>query len=317
MDAFPHLLNAILVIALIYALAVLLRARNVLSEAHSLTLALIVTDLCLPAMIFVSLAGHPVHLDQIGPALVMLGVELLCIAVAWGIADLLGFERAQRGAIVFCSAFGSSTFLGYSLILQMFPQSTAALSEGVLISEIGVGYPIFILGPILATHFGSDVPGRRFHWRASLDFFKSPVFFALFAGMLWGALRLPGEEQPMLAPFFQLGHVLAQALTPLAILSIGLLFRFPHPSRIILPLAIVVLLKLVLQPALAGLFADQLGFPGLWKQVLTLLAAMPPAVLGAVFLKRYGGDAALASSLLLVASLTSCVTLLGVFWFIG
>jgi len=60
-----------------------------------------------------------------------------------------------------------------------------------------------------------------------------------------------------------------------------------------------------------------LGFPELWKDVLVLLAAMPPAVLGAVFLRRYGGDASLASALLLAGSLVSCVSLLGVFWFIG
>ena len=317
MEPFRHLVDAIIVIALIYALAVLLRSKGVLTEKHSLPLALIVTDLCLPAMIFVSLASHPLRLDQVGPALVMLGVELFCIALAWGVADLLKFSRAQQGAIVFCSAFGSSTFLGYSLILQMFPLSPAALSEGVLISEIGVGYPIFILGPMLAAHFGSEAESRRFQWQSSLAFFKSPVFFALLLGMLWGSLKLPGEEQPLLAPFFQLGHVLAQALTPLAILSVGLMFRLPHLRKIIASLAIVVILKLILQPLLAGVFASQLGFPDLWKEVLVLLAAMPPAVLGAVFLRRYGGDASLASSLLLVASLASCLTLVVVFGLIG
>ncbi len=317
MDAFQHLVNAILVIVLIYALAVLMRARGILTEEHSLTLSRIVLDLCLPAMIFVSLASHPVRLDQIGPALVMFGVELICIALAWGIATLLKLDRAQQGAIVLCSAFGSSAFLGYSVILQMFPLSPSALSEGILISEIGVGYPIFILGPILAAHFGSAAASNKIQWQSSLAFFKSPVFFALLGGILWGTLRLPGEENILLAPLFQLGHVLAQALTPLVILSVGLLFRFPHPSKIIIPLVIVILLKLVLQPLLAGTFATQLGFSELWKEVLVLLAAMPPAVLGAVFLRRYGGDAALASSLLLIASLISCVSLAVVFWFIG
>ncbi len=317
MDAFQHLVNAILVIVLIYALAVLMRAKGILVEEHSLMLSRIVLDLCLPAMIFVSLASHPVRLDQIGPALVMFGVELVCIGLAWGIAVRLGFDRAQQGAIVLCSGFGSSAFLGYSVILQMFPLSPSALSEGVLISEIGVGYPIFILGPILAAHFGSEAAGNKFRWQSTLTFFESPVFFALLAGILWGALRLPGEENFLLAPLFQLGHVLAGALTPLVILSVGLLFRFPHPCRIIAPLAIVILLKLILQPLLAGVFAIQFGFSELWKEVLVLLAAMPSAVLGAVFLRRYGGDAALASSLLLITSLISCASLAGVFWFIG
>jgi predicted permease len=51
--------------------------------------------------------------------------------------------------------------------------------------------------------------------------------------------------------------------------------------------------------------------------MLVILAAMPPAVLGAVFLRRYGGDASLASALLLAASLASCVSIVAVFWVIG
>ena len=79
----------------------------------------------------------------------------------------------------------------------------------------------------------------------------------------------------------------------------------------------VVLIKLLLKPLGVGLCAMALGFPELWKDVLIILAAMPPAILGAVFLKRYGGDASLASALLLAATIVSAVSLLGVFRFIG
>jgi len=317
MNVFHSLVNAILVIALIYVLALVLRKKGTLTEDHSLTLARIVTDLCLPAVIFVSLARQTIELKQIEPAFVMLGLELFCIAVAWGISVLLKFDKAQQGAIVFCSAFGSSTFLGYAIIMQMFPHSHEALSEAVLISEIGVGYPIFILGPILAAYFGSQKVDRVVQWKASLGFFKSPVFFALIIGLLWGAFRLPGQENALLAPLFQLCHVLASALTPLAILSVGLMFRMPPLRKIVASLTIVIILKLIIKPLLAGWLAVQCGFPDLWQEVLVLLAAMPPAVLGAVFLRRYGGDASLASALLLTASVASCVTLLGVFWMIG
>jgi len=317
MDVFHNLINAILVIVCIYALALFLRRKGTLTEEHSLTLARIVTDLCLPAIIFASLAKHSIRLDQIEPALVMLGLELFCIALAWIVSILLKFNKAQQGAIVFCSAFGSSTFLGYSIIMQMFPNTPEALSEAVLISEIGVGYPIFILGPLLGAYFGSEAVNTKLQWKSSLDFFKSPVFFALLIGLLWGHFRLPGQENIFLAPLFHLCNVLASALTPLAILSVGLMFKLPHLRKIIVPLIIVILLKLIIKPFLAGSLAIQFGFPELWKEVLVLLAAMPPAVLGAVFLRRYGGDASLASTLLLTASLVSCVTLLGVFWMIG
>jgi len=317
MHTFHSLVNAILVIVFIYALSLYLRHKGTLTEDHSLTLARIVTDLCLPAIIFVSLAKQSIQLDQLAPALVMLGLELSCIALAWSVSAFLKFNKAQQGAIVFCSAFGSSTFLGYSIIMQMFPHRPEALTEAVLISEIGVGYPIFILGPILATYFGSEKSEAKSPWKASLGFFKSPVFFALLIGLLWGFFQLPGQENAFLAPIFQLCHVLASALTPLAILSVGLMFKLPHLGKIMGSLTIVVLLKLIIKPLLAGFLAIQFDFPELWKDVLVLLAAMPPAVLGAVFLRRYGGDASLASALLLAASLVSCVTLVGVFWVIG
>jgi predicted permease len=310
-------MNAILVIVLIYASAIYMRRKGVLTEDHSLTLARIVTDLCLPAIVFVSLAGKSIRLDQLAPAVVMLGLELTCIGLAWIISRLLKFSRPQQGAVVFCSAFGSSTFLGYAIILQMFPDTPEALSEAVLISEIGVGYPIFILGPILAAYFGSSGSSRAANWKASLGFFKSPVFFALVLGLVWGALHLPGKGNMYLAPLFQLCHVFANALTPLAILSVGLMFKKPRLRQILAALVVVIALKLFFKPLLAGALATVFGFPELWKEVLVLLAAMPPAVLGAVFLRRYGGDAALASALLLAASLFSCITLVGVFWMIG
>ena len=317
MHDFQHLLYAILVTVALYILALWMRRKGALKEEHSMTLARIVTDLCLPAVVFSGLATQTIRLGQMKPAALMLGLELTCIALAWLISAGLKFTRAQQGAIVFCSAFGSSTFLGYSIIMQMFPTTPQALSEAVLISEIGVGYPIFILGPILATWFGSENSSGKLQWRDSLAFFKSPVFFALILGLAWGALHLPGQDNVWLAPLFHLCHVLTGALTPLAILSVGLMLKPLRLREVLLALVIVVLLKLILKPLAAGVLSTRLGFPELWKEVLVLLAAMPPAVLGAVFLRRYGGDASLASTLLLAASILSCLTLLGVFWALG
>ncbi|WP_462323748.1 AEC family transporter [Desulfoplanes sp.] len=110
---------------------------------------------------------------------------------------------------------------------------------------------------------------------------------------------------------------LAQTFTPLAILSVGLVFKIPELKTILPPLAIVIAIKLFLKPLGLAWAADPAGFEKLWKDILILLGAMPPAVLGAVFLRRYGGDASLASALLLVATALSCVTILCVFWLAG
>ncbi len=317
MGTFQSLFNAILAIAILYVLAILLKRLKVLTEDHSLVLARLVTDLCLPAAVFVSLSSQRVRPGELMPALLMLCLELLCIALAWMVSRAFGFSKAQTGAVVFCSAFGSSAFLGYALILEMFPDKPQVMAEAVLISEIGVGYPIFILGPILAAYFGTQASDWKAIRTASFGFFRSPVFFALILGILWGLLNLPGKENAILAPLFHVCRILASALTPLAILSVGLMFKIPSVRSILAALAVVVSIKLILKPLIAGTAASWLGFPDLWKEVLVLLAAMPPAILGAVFLRRYGGDASLASAILLVVTILSAGTILGVFWLVG
>jgi predicted permease len=96
MPVFHTLINTILVIVFIYARALFLRREGTLTEEHSLTLARIVTDLYLPVIIFVSLANQSIRLDQIAPALVMLGLALFCIALAWIVSVLLKFNKAQQ-----------------------------------------------------------------------------------------------------------------------------------------------------------------------------------------------------------------------------
>ncbi|MBI9079263.1 MAG: AEC family transporter [Pseudodesulfovibrio sp.] len=317
MNLFVTLTQAIASLVVIYILALYLRHRGILEEGHSLIIARIVTEVCLPAVVFVNLATSSISLESLQPALVMLGAELFCISLAWFVGSILHLSRSEKGAVIFCAAFGSSTFLGYAIIMQLYPHSPQAMTEAVLISEVGVGYPIFILGPMLAAYFGSSGVTFRENIGASLGFFKSPVFFALFLGLAWRPLGLPGNEAAFVKPFFDVCYMLSQALTPLAILAVGLMFKIPNLRQCFAMLAIVVAIKLLLKPILLSSMADFMGFEKLWKDILILLGAMPPAVLGVVFLRRYGGDASLASALLLAATVLSCVTILGVFWIAG
>ncbi|MDD4952983.1 MAG: AEC family transporter, partial [Desulfovibrionaceae bacterium] len=169
----------------------------------------------------------------------------------------------------------------------------------------------------LAAYFGTKGEGTRQNLAASLAFFRSPVFFALALGLAWGHLGLPGDKNLFMHPVFEVCRILAQALTPLAILSVGLMFRVPKLRECLAALAVVVAIKLILKPLMLGAAADVLGYPRLWRDVLVVLGAMPSALLGVVFLRRYGGDASLASALLLAATILSCGTLVLVFWAVG
>jgi predicted permease len=318
---FIQLIQTVFVIVILYFLAILLKIKKILKEDDSYILAKIVTDLCLPAVVFINLARHSIKMFQMYPPFLMLFLEILFIAIAWIIARGLGFNKNKQGAIVFCSVFGSSTFLGYAVIMQMFSDNLKAMQEAVLISEIGVGYVIFILGPILAKYFASD--NFKFNKKDIFLFFKTPVFFALILGMIWGNLGLPIKGNFFIDSLFHICKTLAVALTPLAILSIGLIFKIPRFNanwykNIFLGLSIVIVMKLILKPILAAYLSNVFMFPSLEREVFIILSSMPPAILGVVFLKRYGSKeseaASFAANILLYATIISCVTILGIFY---
>ena len=286
-----------------------MKKRKILHEDHSSLLSKIVTDICLPATVFFGLSQFPIHEKQILPSLVMLFIELTTIGLAWLITSILKLPRQKQGAIIFCSAFGSSTFLGYPLIINVFPESEAALSEAVIMSEIGVGYPLFILGPLLAIYFSSSFKEEGIPWKLSLSFFKSPVFFAFIIGVAWKNMGLPGPDNFLFKPIFQLASVLKSALLPLVILSVGLMFKKIEVRKILLPIIIVVAIKLIIKPLMANYTIKALNFPDTWREIAVILDSMPSAFLGVVFIKRFGGNSELASSLLLTTTILSAVTL--------
>ena len=267
-------------------------------------------------MIFVNLAGVNVDFSSLeGPAILVV-VELSMIAAAWKIGAWAGLNGASLGAVVLCSAFGTSATLGYSIISIVFPNNPEAMLEAVLISELGVALLVFTLGPVLAMHFGSGGHTADIG-RSIIAFFKTPIFIALAAGLLWSVLGLPAGENAILRPVFGAGQALAGLVVPLSILVIALNLKMPDLKRYLRPLAIVAALKLVAGPILAGTLAITFGLPEIWRDELIIMAGLPPAVLNVIYLQRYGGDAETASVITAGASLLSLATLLLVMALLG
>jgi malate permease and related proteins len=314
---FANLLSAIIAILGVYLITLWLRRRGVLREEHSAVLAKLITDVCLPAMIFTSLASQSIRAEQLKPVFLMLAADLVILLAAWAFALLAKMDRSSQGAVVFCATLGSSALLGYSIIMQVYPGQPAPLEEAVLISELAVGLPLFTIAPLLAAWFGQSEGGLRGAARASVAFFTSPVFFALATGILWSVFDLPGKSNPYMEPIMHLGSILAGALTPLAIITVGLMLKIPKIRHVIWPLVVVLMLKLLAKPLLLGFSAMAVGFPRDWRDILVILSAMPSAALGVVYLRRYNADAGLAATFVLTSTIVSLGTILLVFYWVG
>jgi len=115
--------------------------------------------------------------------------------------------------------------VGYPLIQFAFPKNPQALADAVLISELGVGLPIFTLGPLVAMHFGARVGEAPPLSATLLGYLRSPIFIAVALGLIGAQLPLP-LDSPMLAPFLEALRMIEGALTIIACLILG----FSSPS---------------------------------------------------------------------------------------
>ena len=184
------------------------------------------------------------------------------------------------------SSFGSSTLIGYPLIQYVFPHNPGAMADAILISELGVGLPIFTLCVWVAMYFGEEAPAGAGRQKIFLDYVRSPICIALAAGLLVSPLRL-NPESVWLAPFFQAAQMVGKSIALLACLILAIQLNVRSVKGLWSLVLITAAIQLGLHPWLANVQANLYHFVLEPRQVLVLEAAMPSAILGVVFTTRY------------------------------
>ncbi|MFN3232709.1 MAG: AEC family transporter [Alphaproteobacteria bacterium] len=303
------LIEAIIVLVILIGAVLWLRRRGVVNDGHRDLFNRLVTEFALPGLIIVNLAQPPGlgmrHLP--GAGLMFLSI-LLVGGVAWAVGSLMRLSRPVLGAVVMVSAFGSSSTLGYAFVKQVFPDDPQALTDALVIGEIGAIIPVFTVGVLASSYFGGGDQLKAQGVSPTRAFFMSPMFIALVIGLAISWSGLPTENW--------IGRVLTQplqiagdSLMILVAFSIGLMLR-PVSVRLLLPLLLLVgCLKLILEPAAAGFVAGAFHLQEMERAVLVLEAAMPSGAIAAVVAARYGCDGAVASNLVIATYVLSLVTI--------
>lgn len=176
MTIYSRLITSVIILLGLIGFAAFLRRKGFVKEEHGGVFAKLVTHATLPALIFVSLAHTTVDWSESWLAVIMLCAELMALALGWGAAKVLRLDRAASGAVILVSGFGSSSLLGYALISQVFPGNTAAMTEAVMVSELGVGPALFIIGTMIAIYYGSENTDSGARIKAALVFFPVAHF---------------------------------------------------------------------------------------------------------------------------------------------
>ena len=252
-----QLLEGVIIMLVLIVLAILLRKVGLLEKSNSSLISNLVLKVTLPALIFSSLAVQQFTPDLLFAATIVATVEIICIIIAWIVSKIIKLNRSETGALMLVSAFGMSTMLGYPIISQVFPNNFQAIEDAVITSELGVGLILFILGPIIAMHYGeSDVEGKAITISIK-RFIISPIFIALILGIAVSFLPVPKDSQVVITLAHLFKHV-SNANLFLVALTIGLIIETGKSPNIYAFLVVAIILKLIIQPTFAQLLGSYL-----------------------------------------------------------
>lgn len=305
---FESLLRSLLILVALAGCAIWLRQRSAILRSEESVFPRLVTDFALPALIFENLSREPFKLHDLNLALVLFCSIAFVMLVAWLIGRWMHLERPVLGSVILVSGVGSSSTLGYALIHQMFGDNREIMSEVVIMGEVGVILPLFIFGVAIAAYFGESSDNGTSLGAATKAFVRSPIFLAMALGLTASWIGLP-QEHGATKLLNSILDVASDSLTLLVAFTIGLMLR-PIAYKQVMGLVLLVgLLKLIVEPLVAGGLARMLVLPELERDILLVEATMPSGALAAVLAARYGCDGAIASALLVA---TLCLSLLAV-----
>jgi predicted permease len=216
---------------------------------------------------------------------------------AW-LGPRLGWSRGRIGALVLVCGLGNTSFMGYPLMEALHGKQGLALA--VVADQLGC-FPVLAIGGIVVASLYSGrkpEPGL-----VARRIFTFPPTIALLIGIVAGVC---GGWPPLLDGVFA---PIGATLTPLALFSVGLQFRF-HPGQRQLGAASWGLAwKLLLAPLLCWAMGAAAGVDGLVLTVGVLQAAMAPMVSATILADEYGLEPTLANTVLGAGIVLSLLTI--------
>jgi predicted permease len=296
MGYFYTLCGSLFILVALVLLTLLLRNRSILSTGHEALFSRLVTDFSLPALIFVNLSRRTFEPEKLLLALIMLCTILIACSLGFVAGKLLKMDRKSIGAFVLVSGWGSSSTLGYALIMQVFQGNTEAMQDAMIISELGAGIPLFILAIPFAMYFGKEHTDGKSVLVSVLDFLRSPMFIALVLGVAVSFIKLPMDNYA-LATIYNLLDMIGDTLEVFTAFAVGLLLQKIQVRQLLPAIAALFCINLIAEPLIALAVAHLFSLPRLEEQILVIEAAMPAGAVAAVIAARYGCDGKLASAL--------------------
>ena len=285
-------------VLLLIALGRLLAWRRIVPENASDALNAVVLYVCLPASILVNAPKLELRPELIAVAITPWLLFAASTALVLALARWWRFARGDTAVLLLEVPLGNTSFLGFALVPVL--AGAEALRYAVVFDQFGSFLILSTVGlTVIALYGGGARPTPMTIVRRVLGF--PPFLMLVFALTL-----MPKEPPPAVLAMLQ---ALSGALLPLVGLALGMQLKLRLPRSQIAPLAVGLVGKLVVMPALALLLAGLLGLDPTMRAAVVLEAAMPPMITSAALAAMAGLAPELGAALVGYGILLSMATL--------
>ncbi|PXV58565.1 hypothetical protein SAMN04487785_11575 [Dyella jiangningensis] len=257
-----------------------------------------VINIALPALVLALVPKVKVNAQLWFPVAAMWVVFFGAWLLFAVLGRLLGWSRGRIGALTVVCGLGNTSFMGYPMMQALHGKEGLALA--VVADQLGCFPLLASAGVVVASLYAGRAPQPAVIVRRVLTF---PAFISLVVGVVAGAL---GGWPPVLDGVFA---PIGATLTPLALFSVGLQFKFHLGERQLPPLLLGLGWKLLLAPLVAWLIGIAAGVHGMTLTVGVLQAAMAPMISAAILADEYELEPTLANTVLGAGIVLSLVTI--------
>lgn len=254
------------------------------SESAAATLNDLVYYLALPALIFDSVAEADLSTGVSGTAItVTVGLLLAGYGLAVVAARAVRVPLREANAVGTVGAWGNVGYLGIPLSLAVLGPTAGFAASLVSTIHTALAISVFI---VVATLIDRDRSSRGLLARTvARRVLGNPIVVAITLGLLVAASgwRLP---RPAVTTIELIGAMAA----PGGLFALGILLRGAVPAlrgARIGGIAVAVVVKLVVLPALAVGAVHLFAVPAPWAAVLVLMCALPDAATVFVLMAQY------------------------------
>ncbi len=291
--------------------------RGWFAPADMRVLGRYVLDIALPALLFHAVASRNVA-EAIRPGymLVYLLGSLAAAAIAFAWFTATGTDRPRRAAAVMGATCPNNGFIGYPVMLLLYPDLAGTILVQNFLVENAVLIPLgLILMDLSRPQAGLSIPRRAAAILAGIA--RRPMVIGLALGLAVSLMQIPLPEAAG-----RVFSLLATSASAVALVVIGgSLAGLPLRGNRRLA-AQIAAAKLLLHPALVALAAALLVWLGVvalsprMQVAVILSAAMPMIGIYPVLAQDYGLEG-IASIALLLATSAAFVTLGALLWWLG